>query len=83
MLFGLSIGSMSGILCSASAGEALWHARGDPYHHVLRRGGNVRFERGAVVRLAADVCPWADGIGGSFGAAEVAINVEGPPSNRR
>ncbi len=62
VLFGLSIGSMSGILCSALAGEALWHARGDPYHHVLRRGGNVRFERGAVVRLAADVCPWADGI---------------------
>ena len=83
MLFGLSIGSMSGILCSASAGEALWHARGDPHHHVLRRGGNARSERGAVVRLAADVCPGLMVFGGSFGAAEVAINVEGPPSNRR
>ncbi len=83
VLFGLSIGSMSGILCSA---------------RLVKRFGTRAVIRttmccAVVGMLGLSVALWfasplmfALGLmvfGGSFGAAEVAINVEGPPSNRR
>ena len=64
------------------AGEALWYPGGDPHHHVLRNTGDAGAQRGAVVCLAGHVCPGLLIFGGSFGAAEVAINVEGAAVER-
>ncbi|EGH3529762.1 MFS transporter [Salmonella enterica subsp. enterica serovar Hessarek] len=36
VLFGLSIGSMSGILCSAWLGETIWHPEGYSHDDDLR-----------------------------------------------
>lgn len=83
VLFGLSIGSMSGILCSA------WLVKRFGTRAVIR----TTMCCAVVGMLGLSVALWfasplmfALGLmvfGGSFGAAEVAINVEGPPSNRR
>lgn len=48
VLFGLSIGSMSGILCSALAGETIWHAQSDPHYHVMCGHWDGYPQRGAL-----------------------------------
>lgn len=82
MLFGLSIGSMSGILCSA------WLVKRFGTRAVIRTTMCCAILGMLVLSVAlwyASPVMFATGLlifGGSFGAAEVAINVEGAAVER-
>ena len=83
VLFGLSIGSMSGILCSA-AGETIWHAQSDPalpchvcghWDNYPQRGALAAFRPGFSHLVQPCLAPvWR--------AENVAINVEGAAVER-
>ncbi|EDI4472551.1 MFS transporter [Salmonella enterica] len=82
VLFGLSIGSMSGILCSA------WLVKGFGTRKVIRTTMTCAVTGMVILSVAlwcASPLIFALGLavfGASFGAAEVAINVEGAAVER-
>lgn len=77
VLFGLSVGSMGGILCSG------WLVKRFGTRPVIRSGMTLVFSGTLMMSLALwYASPWLfalglAGLGGGMGSAEVAVNVEG------
>lgn len=77
VLFGLSVGSMAGILCSG------WLVKRFGTRPVIRSGISMVFVGMGLMSLALWLAsPWLfalglAGLGGGMGSAEVAVNVEG------
>ena len=83
VLFGLSIGSMSGILCSAWLVKRFGTRNVIPGHDVLRIDRDDDIKSGTLADIAPALCRWSRRLWGKdFGSAEVAINVEGAAVER-